>query len=91
MLLTGRHVLVSDSDVVWLKDPTQELHALVAAGASLAPATDCINVAADDDKVERPSSPYLCGHAPGSRQGAVFNTGVIFLTSTNATVEFCER
>ena len=29
VLLTGRHVLVSDSDVVWLKDPSQERHALV--------------------------------------------------------------
>ena len=29
VLLTGRHVLVSDSDVVWLKDPSQEGHALV--------------------------------------------------------------
>ena len=34
MLLTGRHVLVSDSDVVWLRDPTAELLALAAAGAS---------------------------------------------------------
>ena len=29
VLRTGRHVLVSDSDVVWLKDPTQERQTLV--------------------------------------------------------------
>ena len=91
VLLTGRHVLVSDSDVAWLRDPTAELDALALAGASLAPATDCINVAADKDKTPRPASAYLCGHNPGAKSGAVFNTGVIFLAATNATVHFCER
>ena len=91
VLLTGRHVLVSDSDVAWLRDPTAELTKLAAAGASLAPATDCINVEADRDKTARPHAPYLCGHQPGSTEGAVFNTGVIFLAATNATIAFCER
>ena len=123
VLLTCRHVLVPDSDVVWLRDPTAELDALAAAdsahpstasptpsarlatplsrrparhpplppGASLAPSTDCIHVEADQDKTPRRASPYLCGHAPGNTQGAVFNTGVIFLASTNATVAFCEK
>ena len=91
VLLTGRHVLVSDSDVVWLRDPTAELLALAAAGANLAPATDCINVAADRDKTERKAAPYLCGHSPGSvHTSAVFNTGIIFLASSAATVAFCE-
>ena len=91
VLLTGRHVLVSDSDVVWLRDPTAELDALAAAGASLAPSTDCISIESDRDKTERPATSYLCGHAPGSRDGAVFNTGVIFLVASNETVRFCER
>jgi len=91
VLLTGRHVLVSDSDVAWVRDPLPELEALAAAGASLAPATDCLHIEADRDKSERPNAPYLCGHQPGSRSGAVFNTGIIFLAATNATVHFCER
>lgn len=91
VLLTGRHVLVSDSDVVWLRDPTAELLALAAAGANLAPSTDCIHVEADNDKTPRPASPYMCGHAPGNRDGAVFNTGVIFLAATPPTIEFCSR
>ena len=32
-----------------------------------------------------------CGHQPGSRDGAVFNTGVIFLSALPATVHFCDR
>ena len=91
VLLTGRHVLVSDSDVVWLRDPTSELLALVAAGANLAPSTDCINTAADRDKAPRPSSPYLCGHAPGNKDGAVFNTGVIFFAAAPPTIAFCTQ
>ena len=91
VLLTGRHVLVSDSDVVWLRNPASELLALAAAGANLAPATDCINVEADNDKSERAQTFNLCGHTPGARDGAVFNTGIIFLAATKTTVEFCER
>ena len=72
-------------------DPTDELLALAAAGANLAPSTDCINVESDRDKSPRPQSPYLCGHAPGNSDGAVFNTGVIFLTAAAATVAFCGR
>ena len=30
VLRSGRHVLVSDSDVVWLRDPTHELEHLAA-------------------------------------------------------------
>ena len=84
VLLTGRHVLVSDSDVVWLRNPTDELRALAAAGAMLSPATDCIHVAADRDKTPRPRSPNLCGHAPGNTHGATFNTGIIFLSAVTA-------
>ena len=91
VLLTGRHVLVSDSDVVWVADPSAELEALAAAGASIAPSTDCIDAEADADKTPRDASPFMCGHAPGNKGGAVFNTGVIFLAASNATVGFCER
>ena len=90
VLLTGRHVLVSDSDVVWLRDPTAELLALANAGANIAPSTDCINVENDRDKTPRARSSYLCGHAPGNKDGAVFNTGVIFFASAAPTIAFCE-
>ena len=91
VLRTGRHVLVSDSDVVWLRDPTAELLALAAAGASLAPSTDCLSVESDRDKRPRRASPYLCGHSPGNADGAVFNTGIIFLASTEQSVSFCTQ
>ena len=89
--MSGRHVLTSDADVVWLKDPLPELHALAAAGASLAASTDCLNVAEDRDKTPRRASAFLCGHAPGSRDGTVFNTGVIFMASVPAAITFCVR
>ena len=89
VLISGRHVLTSDADVVWLRDPIAELERLAASGASLAASTDCINVADDRDKSTRPASAYLCGHAPGNKDGTVFNTGVIFMASRPAAIAFC--
>ena len=88
VLETGRHVLVSDADVVWVRDPTAELDELAAAGATLAASTDCLHAAADEDKTPRRHSPYLCGHSPGNVFGAVFNTGILYFRAAPAAIAF---
>ena len=88
---TGRHAIVSDSDVVWAHDPTPMLAALLAKGTTLAASTDCLDVAADRDKSVRPSSPVMCGHAPGNLGGAVFNTGVLWFAADDSAIKFAKR
>ena len=43
VLETGRHVLVSDSDVAWTADPLPLLTELMVEGASVGASTDCLN------------------------------------------------
>ena len=91
VLQTGRHVLVSDSDVVWMRDPAAEIAELAALGATLGAATDCLDVDADRDKTERPEAPVMCGHAPGNKDGAVFNTGVLWFAADPSSIAFAQR
>ena len=93
VLDTGRHVLVSDSDVVWRHDPTSHFERLRAGGATIAAATDCLDVAADRDKTPRPTSPNMCGHSPGNgpRRTAVFNTGILWFGATAVSTTFARR
>ena len=46
----------------------------------MAASTDCLNVDADTDRRPRAASPLYCGHVPGNRHGAVFNTGVLWFS-----------
>ena len=87
----ARHVLVSDSDVVWMRDPAAEIAELAALGATLGAATDCLDVDADRDKTERPEAPVMCGHAPGNKDGAVFNTGVLWFAADPSSIAFAQR
>lgn len=81
VLRTGRHVLVSDSDVAWVKDPLPLLDTLREGGATIGASTDCLDVASDRDKSPRAVSTFMCGHSPGNQYGAVFNTGVIWFAA----------
>ena len=89
MLRTGRHVLVSDSDVVWVKSPLALLETLREGGATIGASTDCLDLSADRDNSPRASSPFMCGHSPGYRNGAVFNTVVLcFAAVAQAPLRF---
>ncbi len=50
-----------------------------------------LRVQADADKSVRPSSPFMCGHAPGNRAGAVFNTGVLWFAARQAPHDFARE
>ena len=93
VLLTGRHVLVSDSDVVWVADPQPLLTALHAKGTTLAASTDCLDVEADRDKVPRKLSPTMCGFAPGNTgiATATFNTGVLWFAAHDSAIKFAKE
>ena len=84
---------LEDQRLLLVQHATYALGELAAPGlgATLAASTDCLDVAADRDKTTRASSPVMCGHNPGNVNQAVFNTGIIFLTATPATIAFCER
>ena len=88
VLLTGRHVLVSDSDVAWVGDPLPVLASLMAEGASLGASTDCLDVDSDQDKTPRSHSPQSCGYSPDNVGGAVFNTGVLWFKSDEDSISF---
>jgi hypothetical protein len=91
VLRTGRHALVSDSDVVWIADPRPLLDALHAKGTTLAASTDCLDVEADRDKTARPSAPTMCGYNPGNTGGAVFNTGVLWFAAAPSSIAFASE
>ena len=90
VLRTGRHALVSDSDVAWAQDPTPLLNELLALGATLAPSTDCLDVRSDADKTPRRFSAYMCGYNPGNVEplDVVFNTGVVWFKADAAGIAF---
>ena len=59
VLETGRHALVSDSDVAWVRSPLPLLEELLAKGATMGSSTDCLDAASDADKTERKRSAYM--------------------------------
>ena len=65
-----------------------EMHAL---GANMGSSTDCLDVNADRDKSTRATSPVMCGHAPGNRGGAIFNTGVLWFAASEPAINFAKR
>ena len=71
--------------------PAAEIAELAALGATLGAATDCLDVDADRDKTERPEAPVMCGHAPNSKDGAVFNTGVLWFAADPSSIAFAQR
>ncbi|KAL1522336.1 hypothetical protein AB1Y20_017328 [Prymnesium parvum] len=96
ILLLGRSVLVSDVDTVWLKDPTDFLSSPALSQVDIAVTSDCLSREADSNK--RGDNPrfggagvWFCGHNPGNRFGATFNTGVMFLRPTSNALSFTER
>ena len=77
VLRTGRHALVSDSDVAWVGNPMPLLDELLRLGATMGSSTDCLDAQSDADKTPRKRSAYMCGYNPGNEVASdvVFNTG----------------
>ena len=75
VLRTGRHALVSDSDVVWVADPRPLLSQLQALGTTLGSSTDCLDVAADNDKT--PRRPEAAQSANFGRRGGALAGGCL--------------
>ena len=84
LLSAGRHVCFSDVDSAWVSPP----HALFASlpEADVMAGTDCLDVPYDADRSSRSNKVHRCGHHPGSRWSAWFNTGVMFFRSTRAAI-----
>ena len=88
VLKAGRHVLISDVDVAWLKDP-EHYFATSIPSADVGSSTDCLFLSADQDKNDRERSPYLCEFSPGnavqtSLVSPGYNTGIMFFRASVA-------
>ena len=75
LLKAGRDVCFSDVDAAWVKLPYQLLQSV--PDADVLSGTDCLHVPFDADRSPRPHSVKNCGHQPGSKWSAWFNTGVM--------------
>ena len=89
ILRAERHVLLSDTDVCWLADPTKLLQPL-ALKADVMSATDCLHVTGDEAKFPKKGQGVnRCAYNPGNNHGhAAFNTGVVYLRATTAAKAF---
>ena len=85
VLAARRHVLLSDVDVIWLRDPRALLLDRSLGAADVMVATDCLSPTDDDDKTPRPKGANRCAYGPANVHGhAAFNTGVLFFRATGA-------
>ena len=85
VLAARRHVLLSDVDVIWLRDPRALLLDRALGAADVMVATDCLSPTDDDDKTPRPKGANRCAYGPANVHGhAAFNTGVLFFRATAA-------
>jgi len=94
LLSLGRSVLVSDVDTVWTADPEPFLHSIKDVDVGVT--SDCLSRAADQNKRGdshrfNPAGVWFCGHNVGNSFGATFNTGVLYLLPTPATLAFTQR
>lgn len=78
----GRDVLLSDVDVVWIRDPEAVLRPLMEA--DVMSSTDCTSITADETyaRGEREVGPARCAYMPGNRAGAFATTLQSHDTST---------
>ena len=89
LLRAGRDVCMSDVDAAWVATP----YALLASvpDADVLSGTDCLHVPADLDRSTREKSAKNCGHQPGSRSSAWFNTGVMLFRHTTGAIDLVEE
>ena len=78
ILTAGRSVLLSDVDVVWLRDPMPFAMATLSAHADVMVSTDCLSITADEEASPRRRGVNRCAYRPGNGEGhAAFNTGIL--------------
>eukprot|EP00887_Chlorella_sp_A99_P002045 scaffold18.g2045.t1 len=93
-LLEGYKVqtlVVSDTDTVWMRDPSPYLDAHPLADWFIS--TDCLSPTQFEDAADpklRNANPR-CGHVPGSTWGKALNTGVFALRNRPATLATLRR
>ena len=85
LLRANLHVLMSDVDVVWLRDPSEYFRSGQARRAHVAVSSDCVF----GFEPGRPATDAF-GQKP-SPNNAEFNTGVLLLRPTRETITFVER
>ena len=85
LLRAGRDVCISDVDTAWVATP----YALLASvpKADVLAGTDCLHVPFDADRSHRTTSVKNCGHQPGSRTSAWFNTGVLIFRANERAID----
>ena len=66
---------MSDVDAAWITPPYALLNSV--PDADVLSGTDCLNVPWDRDRSTRSNTVKNCGHQPGSKWSAWFNTGVM--------------
>jgi hypothetical protein len=81
LLSQGLHPVLSDADVVWLRDPRPYFATGSLAAADILVSSDCVEVPGDE-----------ASEGAGSCDRTVnFNTGVLHLRATEAALEFVGR
>ena len=79
-LKQGRDMCMSDVDAAWIAPPYALLRSV--PDADVLSGTDCLHVPFDADRSTRTDPMKNCGHQPGSRWSAWFNTGVMLFRAT---------
>jgi hypothetical protein len=75
-------VVISDTDVAWLRDPAELLG--LAPQADILISTDCLSTAAE---TAGRLNTNRCGHVPGSHYNAAYNTGVVIARNTPRAIQ----
>ena len=85
LLRAGRDVCMSDVDAAWITPPYALLQSV--PDADVLSGTDCLNVPWDADRSTRPNHVKNCGHQPGSKWSAWFNTGVMIFRARPVAID----
>lgn len=85
LLRAGRDVCFSDVDAAWVAPPYDLLASVPEA--DVLSGTDCLHVPWDSDRSTREARVKGCGHQPGARSSAWFNTGVMLFRANGRAID----
>ncbi|KAL1512007.1 hypothetical protein AB1Y20_005282 [Prymnesium parvum] len=89
MLRAGRDVCMSDVDAAWIAPPYSLLSSVPEA--DVLAGTDCLHVPHDADRSTRSTAMKNCGHQPGAKRSAWFNTGVMLFRPTQNAIDIVQE